>query len=274
MTIDKKLNPFPYATDPELNRIFDSLIDLKTRVATQFAKAEKIAGFTGDTKFTPLAQADIKLPDYKLIKESSTGYYSKKVPMDQVDAQVQAAVLAANKHLEEINEINKPIHESNLKIKEQITELMIRLGIPDSYSTYEYPTSRSRTKHTVKHTAGYILDLQRVMPVSNVSAEKSRLTVYVNEFNRWRSEVQAAEEKAKIERDELIIKTKVLGSPKLVELLMLSGVNILSELAKAVPGQKAEMVKYCIVQAISNERAKSNPSEDTIEALEDLHTNV
>ncbi len=273
MTLDKKLNPFPYATDPELNRIFDSLVDLKVRVNAQFAKAEKIAGFTGDTKFIPLAQAKIELPDYKTIKNpSSSGFYgSKAVPMATVDTQVAAAVANANKHLDEIDEINKPIHAANLKIKEQVSELMVRLGIPSSYTTYEYATTRSKTRRSVSHTAGYIGDLYRVMPTTNLSTERSRLTTYVNDFNRWRTETLAAEEKAKIEKDELTIKTKVLGSPKLVEVLMMSGVNILSELAKAVPGKKAEMVGYCIAQAISNERAKAQPSEDVIETLEDLH---
>ena len=273
MTLDKKLNPFPYITDPELNRIFDSLVDLKVRVNGQFAKAEKIAGFTGDTKFTPLAQAKIDLPDYKSLRETPNDrYYSARiVHMATIDAQVQAAVVVANKHLDEIDVINKPIHESNLKIKEQIVELMVRLGIPSSYTTYDYPSSRSKTRKSSTHSAGYLGDLQRVMPTTNLSTERYKLTTYVNDFNRWRVGILEAEEKAKVEKDELTIKTKVLGSPKLVEVLMLSGVNILSELAKAVPGKKAEMVGYCIAQAISNQRAKVQPDEDAIETLEDLH---
>lgn len=271
MTIDKKTNPFPYATDPELNRIFDSLVDLKLRVNAQFAKAEKIAGFTTESKFMPLTQAKVELPNYRTLREPSTSYYSSKKPMVEVDRQVQAAIAVAKEHLDAIDEINKPISENNQRIKEQVTDLMIRLGIPSAYSTYEYPTTRSKTRKTIGHTAGYITDLNRMTPASNVSSERYRLNTYISDFDKWKIEITKEEEKAKIEKDELTIKNKVLGSPKLVEALMMSGVNILSELANAVPGKKADMVNYCIVKAISNERAKAQPSEEAIELLEDLH---
>lgn len=274
MTLDKKNNPFTYGTDPELNRIFDAMIDLKGRVAGQFAKAEKIAGFTTDTKFTPLVQAKIELPNYKTLREPSSSYYSSKVPMDKVDTQVQAAITAATTHLNEVDALNKPISESNQRIREQVTELMIRLGIPSSYTTYEYPSTRSRTRKSIPHTAGYIGDLQRAVQPSNAASERVRLNSYINDYNKWQVEVAAEEEKAKIERDEATIKSRVLGNPGLVEALMLSGVNILSELATAVPGKKADLVKYCIVKAISNEKSKAAPSISAIQTLEDYHANV
>lgn len=38
---DKIPNPFDYSKNPELNIVFDKLLELQTRVAEQFTKAEK-----------------------------------------------------------------------------------------------------------------------------------------------------------------------------------------------------------------------------------------
>lgn len=274
MTIDKKSNPFSYGTDPELNRMFDIMIDLKNRVASQFAKAEKIAGFGDNATFLPTTEAKITLPKYESIRSPITNsFYGPKtvVPMDKVDLQVQAAIAAAVTHLAEVDEINKPVLEHNLRIREQVIEMMTRLGIPVTYSTYEYPSSRSKSMKSTTHTAGYNNDLQRVMPNSNVYAERAKLNSYISEFDRWKKKIIDEENKANIEKDEEVVRTKIMARPMLVQKLMEAGVNILDEVNKAMPGKKEEIIQYCFVKAIANEKAKINPSQILLDELDNLY---
>ncbi len=268
--VDKKQNPFTYGNDPELYSIFNNLADLQTRVAAQFAKAEKIAGFTG-AKFTPLTEAKIALPNYRNLRDGDRSWGAKPLPMHAVDEQVDDAVTAARKHLAEVDEINKPILEANLKIKEQVVEMMTRIGIPGTYTTYDYATSRSKTKKSTVHYAGYLQDLDRTIPKSNTSTLKYQIDSFVNDYQRWKKSVIETEEKANIEKDEQTVKTKILGNPILVQTLMQAGVNILLEVQKAVPGKKSDVIDYCLTQAISNVNNSATPDEALLKQLKVMH---
>lgn len=271
--IDKKNNPFGYSTDPELNRIFDAMIDLKARVQTQFAKAEKIAGFTTDAKFLPLTAAKIDLPDYRKLYTPSNSWY-KKNSVEIIDKQVQDGITLANSHLDEVDDINKPLQEHNNNIRVQVIELMSRLGIDQTYNTYEYATTRSRTKKTINHIAGYINDLGRFIPQSNVTSLRYTLKSYINDYNNWKTSILEAERKRSIEADEQTVKTKILGNPYLTQKLMEAGINVLYEVNKAEVGKKSAIIEYCIVKAISDEKNKINPSLKLLEELEELHTDI
>lgn len=67
------------------------------------------------------------------------------------------------------HEANIPAIENNQKVREKITQIMKDIGIPNNYSTSEFKTQRSRTKTTTTHSAGYLGDLQRNVPVSDES---------------------------------------------------------------------------------------------------------
>jgi hypothetical protein len=67
------------------------------------------------------------------------------------------------------HEVNLPAIENNQKVREKISQIMKDIGIPNNYSTSEFKTQRSRTKTTTTHSAGYLGDLQRNVPVSDES---------------------------------------------------------------------------------------------------------
>ena len=63
----------------------------------------------------------------------------------------------ARKHLDELRAECDKIHEANgeaiannLAIRDAITALMKQIGFPDTHTTYEYKSSRSKTKHEIK----------------------------------------------------------------------------------------------------------------------------
>lgn len=262
-------NPFEYTTDPELHSIFNRMLDLKSRVNASFERAEKIAGFTENMAFQKPTAASVYpfFINYReLYSPSSWGYKPKKSLAD-IDVLVKASIKLAQEHLTEIEKLNEPSENHNNKIEKQVIEIMTRLGVPSSYTTYEYPSSRSKTKKSVYHSAGYLSDLSRVCPTSNVSSEKSKLNIYVDDYNRWAADQEVFLKKKQITDDEEAVKQNVLGNPVLVALLMQAGVNVLLEIQQASPGKKLEVIKYSMAQAISLEQTKANPNQELINDL-------
>lgn len=109
-------------------------------------------------------------------------------------------------------EANLPAIENNQKVREKITQIMKDIGIPNNYSTSEFKTQRSRTKTTTTHSAGYVGDLQRNVPVSDESERMLTLIKSaVDSFKRHadtlkgniRKELQEAEKTEKAKKEIL-----------------------------------------------------------------------
>lgn len=110
------------------------------------------------------------------------------------------------------HDTNLPAIENNQKVREKITQIMKDIGIPNNYSTSEFKTQRSRTKTTTTHSAGYLGDLQRNVPVSDESERMLTLIKSaVDTFKRHadtlkaniRKELQEAEKTEKAKKEIL-----------------------------------------------------------------------
>lgn len=269
MATEKIENPFNRSTDPEIHHIFNTLLDLKARVSESFKKSEKIAGFTEDTSFQKPIEANVYpfFIDYKAIYKPLAWPYKGSKSLSEIDILVEESIKSAKDHLAEIIKLNEPILLNNQKIKEQISLIMTRLGITSNYCTYEFPTSRSKNKKSVNHCAGYLSDLNRVCPSSNSYTQQCKLESYITGYKYWAAASSQEEIKKQILDDETAIKTNVLENPDLVATLMQAGVNVLAELQRAVPGKKSEVIKYSMAQAISLEKAKSEPDQALLKKL-------
>lgn len=110
------------------------------------------------------------------------------------------------------HEANLPAIENNQKVREKISQIMKDIGIPNNYYTSEFKTQRSRTKTTTTHSAGYLGDLQRNVPVSDESERMLTLIKSaVESFKRHadtlkasiRKELQEAEKTEKAKKEIL-----------------------------------------------------------------------
>lgn len=263
-------NPFVYATDPELNVAFDQLVRLKKRTADTLEKATKMAGIGDSQGFVQLNPCPIHLPEYN-IKRNPYSSYAPKASLASIDEEVRQAIKQAEAKIEEISALNAPLIAQNAQLKNDIITLMTRLGITPSYQTYEYPTSRSRTKKSVNHSAGYTQDLARCMPSDPCSTAKYTLSTYVQNYERWLKAEQEKEIKEKIAKDEDTIRVHVMGNPEMMGLLMTHGVNVLDVMHKALVGKKIDAIKYSAVAAIESIKASANPDLDAIEKIYNWH---
>lgn len=153
-------------------------------------------------------------------KYGSSYYERDPKTIEEVDTKLTSLLAKAEqeraKVLEE-HQANLPAIENNLKVREKITQIMKDIGIPNNYSTSEFKTQRSRTKTTTTHSAGYLGDLQRNVPVSD---EKDRMLTLIksaeDSFKRHadtlkgtiRKELQEAEKTEKA-RKEVLAKARL-----------------------------------------------------------------
>jgi vacuolar-type H+-ATPase subunit H len=148
-------------------------------------------------------------------KYGSSYYERDPKTIEEVDTKLISLLAKAEqeraKVLEE-HQANIPAIENNLKVREKITQIMKDIGVPNNYSTSEFKTQRSRTKTTTTHSAGYLGDLQRNVPVSD---EKDRMLTLIKSaedtFKRHadtlkgtiRKELQDAEKTEKAKKEVL-----------------------------------------------------------------------
>ncbi len=106
-----------------------------------------------------------------------------------------------DKYLEdcvEITQQNSLIAIHNKTVHEKIKDIMKWIGVGDSFSTYDYATSRSRTKTAQKHNAGYLSDLARVAPTYAPQVKTTYEWKHYEDYaNKLISEIQKKEREAK-----------------------------------------------------------------------------
>ena len=255
---NKPQNPFEYSKDPELNMMFDKMVALRERVNAQFEKANNIAGLNGEAKFMQLEQVKVALPSFQSLREpnSSWRYGSYKTPLDKVKEQADAAVKAAREEVARVEALNAPAIENNNRLVTQIKDLMTRLGFTEMYSTYEFPTARSRNRKEVRHTAGYIHDIQRVRPHPNTEETKRIINEYESRIAMYINGEKEKEDKERSDADAKVFDQLINNNPQVVEFLMKSGINIMTMLAEAPAGRKRAVIKDALEEVMENALAK------------------
>jgi hypothetical protein len=250
---DKPVNPFNSSVDPELSAIFNQLVNLKTRVNDQLNKAERMAGFGENSRFIPLTKITVNLPSILSIREpNSNGFYKRKVPIEQVEKIVRKHIAIARATIAEIEEQNKPAIEHNANLCKQIGDLMSRIGIQSSYTTYELPSPRHKNRQHVYRSAGYLGDLQRTCPQSNAWSEKQKVDDHERRLEHYIQTWKVEETKEKASSDARAIEKFISSKPHTVSLLTRAAdIDLLTRLSTAEPGQKYDVIKESIDEAIS-----------------------
>lgn len=97
--------------------------------------------------------------------------------------------------------VNKNAIENNKKVVEKVTSIMRFIGIPGTYTTSEYKTSRSRKPTITTHQAGWLQDVRRSVPtVDNWETIKRDMESKMREIELYAkqkiTELAAAEKEA------------------------------------------------------------------------------
>ena len=250
-------NPFEYSKDPELNTMFDKMVSLKARVEDQFKKANSIAGLDAEAKFLPLEQVKISLPTLDSLRNPSNGRWgSSVVSLERVLEQATNAINVARAEVERVEKANAANLENNNNLSKQIKSLMTRLGFSESYSTFEYPSSRSRNKKEVRHTAGYVADIERMRPKSNTYMASTQIKDYEARLSTYIQSERAKEIKEKTDSDTKAVEHLLNATPELMEFLVLCNVNIMTRMAEAPVGCKKYVIKEVLYEILEDTLTK------------------
>jgi hypothetical protein len=246
-------NPFKRDSDPELSAIFTQLVGLKKRVDGQLVKAERMAGFGENARFLPLLDVKLELPSVQSIHTpgENNRFYRPVIPLEQVEATAREYIAKARAQIAEVEAKNAEALLHNRNLCQQVTDLMTRIGIASSYTTYELPSPRHKTRKTIPHSAGYLNDLQRVTPKSNAYQCKLQVDEYERRLPGYITQWRAEEVKKNTDSDAQAIEKFISQKPGIVALLIKTAdIGLLTLLSTAEPGQKMGIIKESITLAI------------------------
>lgn len=151
-----------------------------------------------------------KMGDLKCSLEyyGSQNFYYKSTCEDIVNAALAHGKMLFNESTA-IHEANKDAIANNIEVRNKISMFMKATGISETYSTYEYPSSRSRQKKRVSHSSGWMGDLQRCVTIDDgysvaISSHedfKRRVEEYRKRHEKEENDRKMAEEKATKEKE-------------------------------------------------------------------------
>lgn len=104
---------------------------------------------------------------------------------------------------------NKDAIENNKRVRERIEEIMSSIGIPTVFKSSYYKTSRSRYPSEKKERAGYLNDLEKIVPIHDnyeklilkIDDKLSRIKSYAETMIK-KIEAEELEKKKKLEKEE------------------------------------------------------------------------
>lgn len=103
-----------------------------------------------------------------------------------------AAINHSTQRLEQAtiqHELNLPAIQNNLKIQQGIVKMMEKFGVKGSWSTYEYKSSRSRSKIEVKHSCSWFSEVSRFIKTSDgFSGIESEHKKFLETIEKWKAE--------------------------------------------------------------------------------------
>lgn len=220
-------NPFKFQENPELNRAADALLALERKFADLKLKAKQIEGFNGGLSFKPLIQIDLSDLDFYNFRSPYYNSHTQTYRLEELKKGFEALKAKTLQTIEEVEASNKEAIDHNAQIFKTIVTVMEALGVAQIYSIWEYPTARSKTKKEVKHIAGYIQDLRRVMPSTNVDKAKSMLASLEANITSLISNEQKSNQKKRLEKLQQDYDL-IMGRPAVVAYLSKKGVNLSS----------------------------------------------
>jgi hypothetical protein len=196
-------NPYKYGT-PEY-KIFESIENLNISLQ-EISKWRQDIGVISQVE--SINSCGKLYSDFQSYYNNSHSYYRPsfdKLKREHIEEAAQNAkkeAEVARLNAEEIHKKNIPAIENNIKLVSKIKNIFKNLGISETYSTWDYKTSRSSSKTETTHTAGYIEDLKRNIKTSDgYETNLASLKNYEARIDKWLSD--NLKEIAKIEQEKV-----------------------------------------------------------------------
>lgn len=112
------------------------------------------------------------------------------------------------KTIESIHKENESAIQNNVETRKKVEDFMTSIGIKKTYTTYDFPSKRSKTKKTLTHSAGFMEDIQREIKIDDgystrISQLKTLTRDKANNYEKLISEINKIEkEKEKQAKEE------------------------------------------------------------------------
>jgi len=200
-------NPFRYNT-PEY-KIHEAKVGLEEALAeVQKLKESISAKVAPPMTVKPCDVMGNMMSNFANYFQTGRHVWSQTFERDNPEHVKKAADNARAKALElwgqciTIHAENKDALAHNIKMRDAIYAFMKVAGISQTYSTWDYKTSRSRNRTETKHNAGYVEDVKRLFTTDDgFAAAERKHKDCLDRIARWEKDMADEAEKKKKEKE-------------------------------------------------------------------------
>lgn len=122
----------------------------------------------------------------------SYSYQNDNYTESMINSICTGAISHSTQRLEQAtkqHELNLPAIQNNLKIQQGIVKMMEKFGVKGSWSTYEYKSSRSRSKTEVTHHCSWFSEVNRFIKTNDgFSGIESEHKQFLEKVEKWKIE--------------------------------------------------------------------------------------
>jgi len=186
--------------------VFEKVLsDLKAQVQILKTKADETTG-----KIMPVKECSYL--DHSSVEWYKPDRYWRPPTAEEVAGIARDAANKAMSEAEEIHKENIPAIENNKALIEKIKLIMQNIGIPSTYTHSYYKSNRSREKTRETHSAGYLDDIRRSIPISDgyetVKRDHDSFLKAIDKYEADQKQIEVARqrEREKKEKEEKAVK--------------------------------------------------------------------
>jgi len=148
----------------------------------------------------------------------SYNYQNDNYTESMVNSICTAAINHSTQRLEQAttqHELNLPAIQNNLKIQQGIVKMMEKFGVKGSWSTYEYKSSRSRSKTEVTHHCSWFSEVNRFIKINDGFSDiEVKHKQFLEKVDKWKLEQTKKLELKQREieqKEQAIVKSRTLA---------------------------------------------------------------
>lgn len=237
-------NPFKYG-EPFYS-VYDGLLKLEETMHARELKATQLAGLADGAKFINLPKIELSLtPPSTFRKPNQYSAYLLIRPLEEVEKNVADTITTAKALIEEHREEYEKAAVHNDTLRKQVIALMDQIGVKESYTTYEFPTSRSKTRKAMNHRAGFLNDLDRIAPKNPLKAAEYAVAEYERSFKSWLDAERRSENEKKRSSVQRMLAKYI--TPELSAFYLVLGLDVVSIINNSTENN----VEYNLLNAIN-----------------------
>lgn len=254
MNTKKPEMPFSGLNCYAFDRLYEAALGVGRYLEERNNAADAASAFKSGLRWARLSDANITLPDASALMREC-------VTVAEAQNKSESLIEAARAECERAAKENAQAEAQNEEVIAIVKRTLLGLGIAETYTTFGYKSSRSRTKTSQQHASGFLYDLTRCKPKSNVAAMRDLIQTRQREYSamidRYMDKEREESKKRKqhlLEENATFMLTMIESVPTLFEDMKELGISLNERLLSSGPDDvsRKQVIDRATTEVIEN----------------------